>query len=41
MVRIVLIYYLNLHAFFNQPDADMKSMLAEAAESPPIQDENI
>lgn len=41
MVRIVLMYYLNLHAFFNQPDADMKSMLAEAAESPPIQDENI
>lgn len=36
MVRIVLMYYLNLHAFFNQPDADMKSMLAEAAESPPI-----
>lgn len=40
MVRIVLMYYLNLHAFFNQPDADMKNMLEEAAESPPIQTDN-
>lgn len=39
MVRIVLMYYLNLHAFFNQPDADMKNMLEEAAESPPKQTE--
>lgn len=39
MVRIVLMYYLNLHAFFNQPDADMKNMLEEDAESPPKQTE--
>ncbi len=35
MVRIVLMYYLNLHTFFNQPDADLKNMLAEASEAPP------
>ena len=35
IVRIVLMYYLNLEKFFNQPDADFKKMLAEAAESPP------
>ena len=34
-VRIVLMYYLNLEKFFNQPDADLKIMLAEASESPP------
>lgn len=37
MVRIVLMYYINLYTFFNQPDADMKNMLAEASESPPKQ----
>lgn len=35
MVRIVMMYYLNLETFFNQPDADLKIMLAEVAESPP------
>ena len=35
MVRIVLMYYINLENFFNQPDADLKIMLAEASESPP------
>lgn len=35
MVRIFLMYYLNLYTFFNQPDADMKNMFAEASESPP------
>ncbi len=35
IVRIVLMYYLNLEKFLNQPDADLKTMLAEAAESPP------
>jgi hypothetical protein len=35
MVRIVLMYYLNLETFFNQPDADLKIMLAQASESPP------
>lgn len=40
MVRIVLMYYLNLEKFFNQPDADLKRMLAEASESPPLTDIN-
>ena len=35
IVRIVLMYYLNLEKFLNQPDADLKIMLAEASESPP------
>ena len=35
MVRIVMMYYLNLETFFNQPDADLKIMLAKAKESPP------
>ncbi len=40
MVRIVLMYYLNLEKFLNQPDADLKIMLAEASESPPEDTEN-
>ena len=40
MVRIVLMYYLNLQTFFNQPDADLKILLAGAAESPPSGAEN-
>ena len=40
MVRIVLMYYLNMQAFFNQPDADLKIMLAHAAEAPPEEVEN-
>ncbi len=35
MVRIVLMDYINLENFFNRPEADLKIMLAEAAESPP------
>lgn len=35
MVRIMLMYYINLESFFNQPDADLKIMLAEASEPPP------
>ena len=35
IVRIVLMYYLHLENFLNQPDADLKIMLAEASESPP------
>lgn len=38
MVRIVMMYYLNLETFFNQPDADLKIMLAKAAESPPVEE---
>ena len=35
MVRIVLMYYLNLEKFFNQPDADLNKMIAEVSKSPP------
>lgn len=41
IVRIVLMYNLNLEKFLNQPDADLKTMLAEASESPPYDTENI
>lgn len=41
MVRIVMMYYLNLETFFNQPDADLKIMLAEASESPPVESESL
>ena len=40
MVRIVMMYYLNLEKFLNQPDADLKTMLAQASESPPLQPDN-
>lgn len=40
MVRIVMMYYLNLETFFNQPDADLKIMLAKAEESPPMEEVN-
>ncbi len=36
IVRIMLMYYINLEKFLNQPDADLKAMLAEASESPPV-----
>ncbi len=35
MLRLVLMYYLNLEKFFNQLDADLKIILADASESPP------
>ena len=35
MTRIVLMYYINMDTFFNNPDADMKAMLIEASEGPP------
>ncbi len=35
MVRIVLMYYINLNNFFESPDEDLKRMLMEAAEVPP------
>ena len=35
MVRIVMMEYLNMNNFFNMPDAFMKMMLENAAESPP------
>ncbi len=38
MVRIVLMYYINLNTFFERPDEDLRLMIQEAAESPPEQD---
>ena len=35
MVRIVLMYYLNLEKLLNHPEADLEYMLAEASEPPP------
>ncbi|MGL5981641.1 MAG: IS4 family transposase [Phocaeicola sp.] len=35
MVRIILMYYINLNTFFEKPDEDLKMLLKEAAESPP------
>ena len=35
MVRIVLMYYLNMQTFFNKPEEDLKLMLIEAAEPLP------
>ena len=35
MVRIVLMYYINLNNFFERPDEDLKRMQQEAAEEPP------
>ena len=40
IVRIMLMYYLNLEKFLNQPDADLKIMLANASEPPPEPPEN-
>ena len=35
IMRIVLMYYLHLERFLNQPDAALNKMLAEVSESPP------
>ena len=35
MVRIALMYYLNIQTFFNKPDEDLRLILMEASESPP------
>lgn len=35
MLRIVLMYYLNIQSFFNKLDEDLKLMLLKAAEPPP------
>ena len=40
MIRIVLMYYLNMQTFFNQPDADLKILLEQASEEPPEVTEN-
>lgn len=35
MVRIVLMYYINLNTFFESPDEDLKRLLKKCSESPP------
>jgi hypothetical protein len=40
MVRIVLMYYINLNTFFESPDEDLKKILQETAESPPLELKN-
>ena len=35
MVRIVLMYYINLNNFFESLEEDLKRILQEAAEGPP------
>lgn len=36
IVRIILMYYINLESFLNQPEADLKIILELASEPPPI-----
>ena len=40
LVRIMLMYYLDLEKLLNQPDADWKIMIAEADDSPPDNSED-
>ena len=35
IVRIILMYYLNLESFLNDPESDLRSMIEKARESPP------
>ena len=35
MLRISLMYYLNIYTFFNKPEEDLRQMLMEVAEPPP------
>lgn len=37
MVRIVLMYYINLNTFFEKPEEDFKKLLKENAEPPPVE----
>ncbi len=41
MVRIMMMYYLNLEKYLNQPDADLKMMFVEVSEAPPEVPENL
>lgn len=36
IIRIILMYYINLTKFLNQPDANLQILLAKATESPPL-----
>ena len=35
MVRIILMYYINMETFFERPDEDLKLLLKQTAEEPP------
>ena len=35
MVRITLMYYVDFHSLFNNPDKDWENILSEASGSPP------
>ena len=39
MLRISLMYYLNIYTFFNKPEEDLRQMLMEVAEPPPKNEE--
>jgi len=41
MVRIVMMYYINLNTFFEQPERDLKMMLMRASEPPPNEPEDL
>lgn len=40
MVRIILMYYINMDTFFERPDEDLKLLLKQTAEEPP-EEENL
>ena len=35
IIRIILMYYLNLESFLNDPESDLRRMIEKARESPP------
>ena len=41
MLRISLMYYLNIYTFFNKPEEDLRQMLIEVAEPPPNEELNL
>ena len=41
MLRISLMYYLNIYTFFNKPEEDLRQMLMEVAKSPPNEELNL
>ncbi|WP_235655846.1 transposase [Bacteroides heparinolyticus] len=40
MVRIVLMYYINMDTFFERPDEDLKLLLKQTSEEP-LEEENL
>ena len=41
MLRISLMYYLNIYTFFNKAEEDLRQMLMEVAEPPPNEELNV